>query len=116
MLADPTTYRGTVSLREFARVVSSEPLPQEEEELLTGQVRVGDEAVLDRLVRAHLRVVVDEAIAHRGGDLPIAKLVRAGVGALVASARHYDPARDGSFSGHARRWIRQAMRSELLSD
>jgi len=101
------------SLREFARQVSAEPLSDATQPALLDAARRGDAEALQSLLRPHLRFVVDEAVAHRGGDASLEALVDAGLDGLRDAASTFDPA-DGAFDAHARRSIRASIRSRLL--
>jgi len=69
----------------------------------------------DSLVRAHLRVAVDEAIRARGLGTRQDRLVRTAARALVEAAPLYDPSTEGRFRDYARRIVRRAIERALAS-
>lgn len=114
-MIDPASYlQPSSSLRDFVEEASHQPLPGVEDEALARAATAGDDAALDRLVRRHLRSVLDEVIVSRGGGVPSERLVRAGLRGLVTSASHYEPEEDGSFGEFARSAIRREIRTVLL--
>lgn len=116
MHTDPSAYLGSGSIREFVRDASAAPLPDpEEERRLALAARHGDDHAFDQLIRTHLRMVVDVAIVMRG-DVPVSRLIPAGLDGLVKAADRFDPVRDGTFSGFARPFIRRAMRAALFPE
>lgn len=105
---------GRLPLDQLVRDASTPPLDAAVERDLAVSAAEGDTAALESLVRAHLRDVVDEAIANRG-EVPVERLVRRGINGLLAAAREYVPSRDGGFGRYARGRIRTAVRSALLA-
>lgn len=98
-----------------ARASNTRILDEREEAQLVGRCVSGQDAALDVLVRAHLRVAVDEAIRNRGLGARQDRLARAAARALVESAPEYDPAQHGSFSAWARRIVREAIKTAMAS-
>ena len=98
-----------------ARASNTRILDEREEALLVGRCVSGQDAALDALVRAHLRVAVDEAIRNRGLGARQDRLARAAARALVESAPEYDPGEHGSFSDWARRIVREAIKTAMAS-
>jgi DNA-directed RNA polymerase specialized sigma subunit len=102
---------GDVSLADLVTTASCEPVIDEtSESLLIESCREGHTGALEKLIRANLRIVIDEAIRERGLGERQADMVRRGLQALVESADRYDPSRDGSFSAYARGAVRNAIR------
>ena len=101
-------------LDELVRRASAPPLAAETERSLARDAATGDESAREQLVAAHLRDVLDEAIAHRGGGVSVDSLVRRGLDGLVHAAAEYDPAKHAPFATYARRNIRRAMRAHLF--
>lgn len=98
-----------------ARASNIRILDEQEEALLVGRCLSGQEAALDVLVRAHLRLAVDEAIRNRGLGARQDRLARAAARALVESAPEYEPTEHGSFSEWARRIVRDAIKTAMTS-
>jgi len=90
-------------------------LDEQEEAALVDRCASGQDAALDDLVRAHLRVAVDEAIRNRGLGARQDRLARVAARALVEAAPRYQPDRDGPFSRWARRTGREAIKAALAS-
>ena len=78
-------------------------------ERLAARAAAGDASARDSLVRAHLRLVVDEAIRYRGVGDRMRDLVPQAFDALVEAAREYTPPSDEGFTAYARRSIRSAL-------
>jgi DNA-directed RNA polymerase sigma subunit (sigma70/sigma32) len=111
------SYGSFDSLDALVRAASDTPLPDEaEERRLVEAVRGGDEGARDALVRAHLRLVVDEAIRYRepaGWDA--ADLVLRGLRGLRDAVHLFDPEVHGRFRRFAREWIRSQFRHTTAS-
>lgn len=74
----------------------------------------GQDDALKELVRAHLRIAVDEAIRNRGFGVGQERLARVGALALVEAAPDFDPDQHGSFSSYARQVVRRAIKDALV--
>ncbi len=98
-----------------AHASSTRKLDEREEAVLADRCATGQDAALDALVRAHLRVAVDEAIRNRGLGARQDRLARAAARALVEAAPGYDPERHGSFSAWARCIVRDAIKRAMES-
>ena len=102
------------SLEEFIREASAQPLPYQEEERLDAPGALADAEVRERLVRAHLRTVIDEAVAHRGFGVPTTELVRVGMRGLLLGADDFVPGSDLTFTAHVRGRIREEIRRTVF--
>ncbi|MBY0432218.1 MAG: sigma-70 family RNA polymerase sigma factor, partial [Rhodospirillales bacterium] len=90
-------------------------LSAEEEKELALRFRLdGDRAAAERLVTAHLRLVVRLAQGLRGYGLPLGELVAEGNLGLLRALERYEPERDLRFSTYAVWWIRAAMMEYVL--
>lgn len=106
---DPTIHLAQ-HLEDFVRRASEAPLPDPlGAERLAARAVAGDAGARDSLVRAHLRLVVDEAIRYRGVGDRMRDLVPQAFDALVDAAREYRPPSDEGFTAYARRSIRSAL-------
>ncbi|HKU41012.1 MAG TPA: sigma-70 family RNA polymerase sigma factor [Polyangiales bacterium] len=92
----------------------SAPLSQEEEQALGRAARSGDASAFDRLVRAHLRLVLAMAAEHRRFGVSQSDLVSEGLLALVSAARRFDPDRGVRLAVYAAHWIRAFLRRHAL--
>jgi len=104
------TYGSFGSLPELVRAASNAPLlDPEEDRRLAREAREGQDEALDSLVKAHLRLVVDEAIRHRDHFVRTGDLVSRGLKGLHWAAPRFDPEVHESFWTYAR----QAVRAEI---
>lgn len=85
-------------------------LSQEEEVALATQAQAGSEAAFEKLLKAHLRLVI--TIAHEFGKYgtPLEDLVSEGLLGLVEAARRFDPQRGTRLAAYAAWRIRAYMR------
>jgi len=85
-------------------------LTAEEESDLAQRAAAGDDTSFERLLKAHLRLVL--TIAHDFGSygLPADELVSEGLLGLVEAARRFEPARGVRLAAYAAWWIRAYMR------
>lgn len=90
-------------------------LDHREERALVERWASGHTEARDELVRASLRVAVDEAIRNRGRGARQERLARVGAQALIEAAPGYDPHAHGPFSAWSRQVVRRAIRSALVS-
>jgi len=72
----------------------------------------GDADALHRLLLSNIRLVVKEAAAYRGTDVPLADLVMAGTAGLVIAAERFsldDRRFNAKFITYAMTWVRQQI-------
>jgi RNA polymerase sigma-32 factor len=86
----------------------------EEGELTRAWIAARDERALCKLVSAHLRMVISQAVRYRSYGLPFADLVQEGAVGLMQAAERFDPAREVRFSTYAIWWIRAAIQDYVL--
>lgn len=115
MTPDTHGHLETLPLAELVRRASAPPLAVEAEEALTAKAASGDASARERLVAAHLRDVVDEAIANRGSGFSVDVLARRGLEGLMEAAEQHDPLCHPPFGTFARERIRQAIRTALFA-
>lgn len=90
-------------------------LSAEEEGALTRAWAVErDEGALQKLVSAHLRMVISQATRYRSYGLAFADLVQEGSVGLMQAAERFDPERQVRFSTYAIWWIRAAIQDYVL--
>lgn len=101
-----TYNQGAELVREAAKRTPGLTLEQERE--LARAIKAGSRVALDRLLRAHLRLVV--AMARELGDSWSSndELISEGLVGLVLAAERYDPER-GRFANYASFWIRACI-------
>jgi RNA polymerase sigma-32 factor len=73
-----------------------------------------DDAALESLTAAHMRLVVAMAARYRRYGLPFADLIQEGHIGLLEAAARFEPARDIRFSTYASWWIRAAIQDFVL--
>ncbi len=102
--------------REFVREAMNAPYLTREAEYELAQLwRVaGDRAALERLVRAHMRLVIAIAARFRNYGLPANDLVQEGHVGLMEAAARFEPEREVRFSTYATWWIRASIQDFVL--
>jgi RNA polymerase primary sigma factor len=93
----------------LAEVARIPPLSPEEERELARRMREGDVEARNRLVLAHLRLVVSIAREYGDTGLDLLDLIQEGNIGLLEAAARFDPEKGFRFSTYARWWIRQAI-------
>ena len=78
------------------------------------QYQAGDAAAGDRLLLAHLRLVVKMARGYKGYGIPIADLVNEGNLGLSTALAKFEPARGFRFSTYAGWWVRAEMQGYIM--
>ena len=93
------------------RAARSAPILSADEELrLARQARAGSGASFERLLKAHLRLVLTVARDFGSYGLPLDELVSEGLLGLVEAARRFDPERGVRLAAYAAWWIRAYIR------
>src|SRR3972149_1201566 len=86
----------------------------EERELAT-RIGVGDTAARDRMVRANLRLVGNNAPGSSGKGLGLQDLIEEGNLGLLRAVEGFDPAMGTRFSTYASYWIKQSIKRALIN-
>jgi RNA polymerase sigma-32 factor len=73
-----------------------------------------DQAALDRLAAAHMRLVIAIAARFRNFGLPLNDLIQEGHVGLLEAASRFEPEREVRFSTYATWWIRAAIQDYVL--
>lgn len=104
------TNRSNESLERYLSEISREPRISIEEEVELGRrAKNGDEAAVERLVRANLRFVVSVAKQYQGQGISLIDLINEGNLGLIQAAHRFDDTRGFKFISYAVWWIRQSI-------
>jgi RNA polymerase sigma-32 factor len=86
----------------------------EEHDLAVRWKEEGDQAALDRITTAHMRLVISIAARFRYFGLPMGDLIQEGHVGLLEAAARFEPERDVRFSTYATWWIRASIQDYIL--
>jgi RNA polymerase primary sigma factor len=104
------------SLSRYVAEIAMIPLlTLDEEKAVVKEVRAGNEAAQDKLVRSNLRLVVALAQRFSGYGVPVADLVSEGNLGLMRAAELFDPRFETRFSTYAVFWIKQKIQRAVLN-
>jgi RNA polymerase sigma-32 factor len=106
----------SASSRDFVRAAMRAPyLERDEEHALAVRWREErDQAALDRLASAHMRLVIAIAARFRNFGLPMGDLIQEGHVGLLEAAARFEPDREVRFSTYATWWIRASIQDYIL--
>ncbi len=106
----------SASNRDFVRAAMRAPYleREEEHELAVLWHDKKDQAALDRLASAHMRLVIAIAARFRNFGLNMADLIQEGHVGLLEAAARFEPAREVRFSTYATWWIRASIQDYIL--
>jgi len=108
------TTRDSPSLEKYLQEIDKIALLSTEEEVnLSRLIKKGDQAAMDRLVKANLRFVVSVAKRYQGQGLPLSDLINEGNFGLITAASRFDDTRGFKFISFAVWWIRQNILQAL---
>jgi len=115
-ISNSITTRADKSLEKYLQdIAKEEMITADEETVLTRKIKDGDQAALDKMVRANLRFVVSVAKQYQHQGLPLIDLINEGNVGLIKAAKKFDETRGFKFISYAVWWIRQAI-MEALSE
>lgn len=104
------TNRDSDSIEKYLYDISRiDLLNVEDETALAQKIRKGDQAALDRLVKANLRFVVSVAKKYQNQGMRLADLIAEGNLGLIKAAQRFDETKGFKFISFAVWWIRQSI-------
>lgn len=110
------TDRQDASLGLYFKDVSKQPMISPEEEIeLTREIKKGNDAAAEKLIRANLRFVISVAKQYQGKGLPLIDLIQEGNCGLIEASKKFDESRGFRFISYAVWWIRQSI-MKAISD
>jgi RNA polymerase sigma-32 factor len=104
------------SNRDFVRAAMRAPYldRDEEHELAVRWHDEKDQAALDRLTSAHMRLVIAVAARFRNFGLNMSDMIQEGHVGLLEAAARFEPDREVRFSTYATWWIRASIQDYIL--
>ncbi|HBS86758.1 MAG: RNA polymerase subunit sigma [Bacteroidetes bacterium GWF2_38_335] len=108
------TNRDTPSLDKYLHEIGKEVLVTAEEEVeLARRIKIGDQAALNKLIKANLRFVVSVSKQYQNQGLSLPDLINEGNVGLIKAAQRFDETRGFKFISYAVWWIRQSILQSL---
>jgi RNA polymerase primary sigma factor len=108
------TNRETASLDKYLQEIGRVDLITAQEEVeLAQRIKAGDEAALEKLVKANLRFVVSVSKQYQNQGLTLPDLINEGNLGLIKAAQRFDETRGFKFISYAVWWIRQSILQAL---
>lgn len=108
------TNRESASLDKYLQEIGREELISVSEEVeLAQRIKKGDQAALDKLIKANLRFVVSVAKQYQNQGLSLPDLINEGNLGLIRAAQKFDETRGFKFISYAVWWIRQSILQAL---
>lgn len=110
---DPHTKKSNL---DYIRTSMNAPMLEREHEVKLAKKwkKKGDQAALNELIKAHMRLVVAIASKFKHYGLPLGDLIQEGNVGLMVAADRFDPNRDVRFSTYASWWIRSHIQDYIL--
>ncbi len=108
------TNRESPSLDKYLQDIGREELIGVDEEVeLAQRIKQGDQAALEKLVKANLRFVVSVAKQYQNQGLSLPDLINEGNIGLIKAAEKFDETRGFKFISYAVWWVRQSILQAL---
>ncbi len=105
-----TNRRESHTLEKYFTEVNNIPMITSDEEVeLAKRIREGDEAALEKLVKANLRFVISVAKQYQSRSAPLNDLINEGNLGLMKAAKRFDETKGFKFISYAVWWIRQSI-------
>lgn len=110
-----SNWSDTSDRRLIRSAMRAEMLSREDELALAERWRTHrDEAALNRLTSAYLRLVIAMASKFKHYGIPVSDLIQEGSIGLLEAANRFEPDREIRFSTYATWWVRAAMQDFVL--
>ena len=104
------------NFQQYLKEIRETPLLTAQEELdLARQIREGDAAARERMIKANLRLVVSVAKEFLNRGLPFMDLIAEGNIGLMRGVEKFDPEQGNRFSTYGVHWIKQSIRRALVN-
>ncbi len=108
------TEKSTIKL--YMQEIGQIPLiTREEEVVLAGRIKKGDEEARSKMIKANLRLVVKIAHDYANFGLPLLDLISEGNIGLIKAVERFDPNKGGKLSTYAAWWIKQSIKRALAN-
>jgi RNA polymerase primary sigma factor len=91
-------------------------LSSDEEIFLSQQIRAGNQAALDCLVKSNLRFVISVAKQYQNQGILLSDLINEGNLGLIKAAHRFDETKGFKFISYAVWWIRQSILQALVEN
>jgi RNA polymerase primary sigma factor len=112
-----TNFKSNEILAKYLRDIKKEPsLTLEEEKELIKRIKQGDESAKEKLLKAHLKLVVLIARNFTGYDIPIQDLISEGNIGLMKAIEKFNPDKGVRFATYASWWIKQSIKRAILNN
>lgn len=116
-ISQKITNRESVALERYlTEIARIDKITPEEEVLLAKKIKEGDQAALDKMVKANLRFVVSVAKQYQNNGLTLNDLINEGNVGLLKAAKRFDETRGFKFITFAVWWIRQAILTAIIEN
>lgn len=113
-IAKQVTNRDTASLDKYLQEIGRVELVTADEEVeLARRIKEGDQAALEKLVKANLRFVVSVSKQYQNQGLSLSDLINEGNLGLIKAAQRFDETRGFKFISYAVWWIRQSIMQSI---
>ena len=109
-----TNRRESHTLKKYFTEVNNIPMITSDDEVeLAKRIREGDEAALEKLVKANLRFVISVAKQYQSRGAPLNDLINEGNLGLMKAAKRFDETKGFKFISYAVWWIRQSIMQSI---
>lgn len=106
-----------INLARYLQSIRKFPIlsPEEEYDLAIKYKENRDPAIAQKLVNAHLRLVVKVVSKYRGYGLPVSEMISEGNIGLLYAVNKFEPEKGFRFSTYALWWIKASIQKYILN-